>query len=69
MTPIDGEHVHIVPSKTPICPTGDVAAGPDEVAMDNSTTDARNSAGNSPTIAARATNREGRRPECRTTLP
>jgi hypothetical protein len=70
MTLIDGEHVHVVvPSKAPICPTWNVAAGPDEAATDNFTADARNSAGNSPTIAAQATNRDGRRPECRTTLP
>jgi len=69
MTPIDGKLGNlVVPSKAPICPTWNVAAVADEAADRNLTPTGCNSVGNSPTIVARATNCDDRRPVSRTTI-
>jgi hypothetical protein len=69
MTPIDGKLVNIVvPSKAPICPTWNVAAVAVETSDRNLTPTVPNSLGSSPTIVARATNCDDRRPKSRTTI-
>ena len=69
MTPIDGKLVNlVVPSKAPICPTWNVAAAADETAGCNLTPTVPNLLGSSPTIVARATNCDDRRPKSRTTI-